>query len=138
FEDPDSVLAAGATVTVDSSVADLAGNVLPAPFVTWVAPFGLAALEDGQAGLSGQVFDDRIGRPLSGAIVTVVAVDGSLPPTPPSTVTDAEGRFALVVPVGEIALRAARSGFTAGLRVRPPAAGGARPALRFPLPPPPH
>lgn len=82
------------------------------------------ALAVGQAGLSGQVFDDRIGRPIAGAVVTVVAVNGVAPTPPaPTATTASDGSFSLVAPTGEIALRASQVGYTASLRIATVAAG---------------
>lgn len=123
FEDLEGSLATGVTVTVDTGVTDLAGNHLPARFVTSLAARS-PLTQASDAGFSGQVFDDRVGRPLTGAVVTVVAINGTAPPSPaPSTITDSDGKFSLVVTAGEIALRASREGYTAALRVGIAAAG---------------
>lgn len=93
----------------------------PARALTVEKPEAIAA---GQAGLSGQVFDDRIGRPIAGAVVTVVAVNGVAPTPPaPSATTASDGSFSLVAPTGEIALRASQIGYAASLRISTVAAG---------------
>ncbi|HKD11339.1 MAG TPA: Ig-like domain-containing protein, partial [Thermoanaerobaculia bacterium] len=108
------------TLTVNRNAKDLVGNALLAPFVKTFTP-GL------DIGLVGQVFDDRIGRPLPGVLVTVLAINGSAPPTPaPASTTDGEGRFGLVVPAGEVVLQAARDGFTAVTRIEVATAGQAQ------------
>ncbi len=109
------------TVTVGRGVTDLAGNPLPAPYVTIA---GMAALAAGQSGLSGQVFDDRVGRPIAGAVVTVIAVNGVAPTPPaPSATTATDGSFSLVAPSGEVVLRASQAGYAPSIRIATPASG---------------
>ena len=51
-------------------------------------------------------------------IVTVVAVNGVAPTPPaPTTTTDADGRYSFVVPIGDVAIRAALDAYTAATRV---------------------
>jgi hypothetical protein len=98
------------TVHVRSGVADTAGNRL-------VAPFAASLLTAGESGLIGEVFDDRTGRPLPGAAITVVAINGTAPAPPaPTTTTDSDGQFSLVVPAGEVVFSASRDGYAAVTR----------------------
>jgi RHS repeat-associated protein len=115
--DPDGTLAGGARVSVEPGVADLAGNPLPTAHVASLAA-SRTFLAGTTGGLSGQVFDDRVGRPLPGVTVTVVAVNGAAPTPPaPTAVTDADGRFSFVVPIGDVAVRASLDAYTATTRV---------------------
>jgi RHS repeat-associated protein len=113
--------AEGRTTVTVGGVTDLAGNSMPAPYVTLA---GEATLAAGQAGLSGQVFDDRIGRPLAGAVVTVIFING-VPPTPPAptATTASDGSFSLVATAGEVVLRASQAGYTPSIRIATPNAG---------------
>jgi len=97
------------TLTVTTDVKDRAGNSLGTIFTKTFSP--------GSSAVLGEVYDDSIGRPLAGATVTLLLADG-VPPSgnAPVSSSESDGRFALEVSSGDLAISIARSGFSSVYR----------------------
>ncbi|HET7694175.1 MAG TPA: PKD domain-containing protein [Vicinamibacterales bacterium] len=97
-------LPAGAHLALEARASDLSGLESVSSKDALVVP------ADAGAGLiTGEVFDDTTGLPLSGVAVTLAA-EGSAPAA--ATNTDDRGRFALTAPGGAAVVQIARAGWT--------------------------
>jgi RHS repeat-associated protein len=105
-------------LTVDATVADLAGNTMVYP---WQRLFGAGA---GDSFLAGAAFDDATGQPLAGVVAAVTATGGVALAAPlPQTTTGEDGRFLLGLPAGTHDLTFARPGYAPVFRVVTTVAG---------------
>lgn len=106
-------LPAGAVrVQVSTQVRDLAGNELEVPYSQLTGEVSTASF------VTGTVIDHASGRPLAGAHVVIIAVNGVLTAEPrPERTTGPNGRFQLASTAGTVDLTIWRDGFTPVFRV---------------------
>ncbi|MCP4631027.1 MAG: Ig-like domain-containing protein, partial [bacterium] len=61
----------------------------------------------------GEVYDDRSGLPLGGCVVRLISLEGTPPPEPaPTAMTNSQGKYVLVLPVGQCVLRIGKENYT--------------------------
>ena len=93
------------TLSLSSGITDAAGNAI-APFIR---SFGQALVA---TVLTGEVYDDSIGRPLPGATATVLISGGQTAPAPnPVSTSSSDGFFALPVLSGDALVRISAAGY---------------------------